>query len=72
MPAGWEGYTFKALDGTEYVGTVIGEGEVDLAACVAALKGVGFDGWLNLEFEGEGDPMVDVEKSFRNTERFAW
>jgi sugar phosphate isomerase/epimerase len=71
MPDGWQGYTFKALDGTEYVGTVIGEGEVDLAACVAALKDAGFAGWLNLEFEGEGDPIVDVEKSFRNTERFA-
>jgi sugar phosphate isomerase/epimerase len=68
-PEGWEGYTFKALDGTEFVGTVIGEGEVDLASCVSALKESGFDGWLNLEFEGEGDPIIDVEKSFRNTER---
>jgi sugar phosphate isomerase/epimerase len=70
-PAGWDGYTFKALDGSEFIGTVIGEGEVDLAKCVAALKKAGFDGWLNLEFEGEGDPLVDVEKSFRNTERLA-
>ncbi|MEX2243764.1 MAG: sugar phosphate isomerase/epimerase family protein [Fimbriimonadaceae bacterium] len=70
-PDGWDGYTFKALDGTELVGTVIGEGEVDLRSCVAALKESGFDGWLNLEFEGEGDPIVDVEKSFRNTERLA-
>jgi sugar phosphate isomerase/epimerase len=70
-PDGWDGYTFKALDGTEFVGTVIGEGEVDLRSCVAALKESGFDGWLNLEFEGEGDPIVDVEKSFRNTERLA-
>lgn len=70
-PADYEGNTFKALDGTRYLGTVIGEGEVDLGACVAALKAVGFDGWLNLEYEGEGDPIVDVEKSFRNTESFA-
>ena len=68
-PEGWEGYTFKALDGTEFIGSVIGEGDVDLPACVAALKASGFDGWLNLEFEGEGDPLTDVEKSFRNTER---
>ncbi len=70
-PEGWGAYTFKALDGTEFIGSVIGEGDVDLPACVAALKANGFDGWLNLEFEGEGDPMVDVEKSFRNTERLA-
>ncbi|HXH62229.1 MAG TPA: sugar phosphate isomerase/epimerase, partial [Fimbriimonadaceae bacterium] len=65
------GHVFKALDGTDYMGTVIGEGEVDLAQCVAALKEAGFEGWLNLEYEGEGDPIVDVEKSFRNTRRFA-
>jgi sugar phosphate isomerase/epimerase len=70
-PAGWDGYTFKALDGTEFVGSVIGEGDVDLPACVAALKANGFDGWLNLEYEGEGDPIVDVEKSYHNTERLA-
>lgn len=70
-PDGWDGYTFKALDGTEFVGTVIGEGEVDLGACVSALRSTGFDGWLNLEYEGEGDPIIDVEASFRNTERFA-
>lgn len=70
-PADYEGNTYNALDGTRYLGTVIGEGEVDLGACVAALKAVGFDGWLNLEYEGEGDPIVDVEKSFRNTESFA-
>ena len=68
---GYDGFAYKALDGTGYYGTVIGEGEVDLAACVAALNAAGFDGWLNLEYEGEGDPMVDVEKSFKNTESFA-
>ena len=68
-PEGWDAYTFKALDGTEFIGSVIGEGDVDLPKCVAALKQNGFDGWLNLEFEGEGDPIVDVEKSFRNTKR---
>ena len=70
-PEGYDGHTFEALDGTAYYGTVIGEGEVDLAACVSALNAAGFDGWLNLEYEGEGDPVVDVEKSFRNTEKFA-
>ncbi len=70
-PEGWDAYTFKALDGTEFIGSVIGEGDVDLPKCVQALKDNGFNGWLNLEFEGEGDPLVDVEKSFRNTERLA-
>lgn len=69
-PKDHEGHTYNALDGTKYVGTVIGEGEVDLGSCISSLKATGFEGWLNLEYEGEGDPMIDVEKSFKNTESF--
>jgi sugar phosphate isomerase/epimerase len=70
-PANHEGYTFEALDGTKFIGTIIGEGDVDLAKCLAALKKAGFDGWVNLEYEGEGGPNVDeVEQSFRNARRF--
>jgi sugar phosphate isomerase/epimerase len=63
------GYT--ALSGRKFRGTVIGEGGVDLGACVAELESAGFEGWLNLEYEGEGDPFVDVPASLENTKRFA-
>lgn len=70
-PAGHEGYTFASLDGSKFIGTVIGEGGVDLGRCLAALSRVGFDGWVNLEYEGEGGPNVDeVEQSMRNSRRF--
>lgn len=61
---------YKGIDETEYAGTVIGEGTVDLAASLAALKRAGFSGWVNLEYEGETDPMVGVPASFANAKRF--
>lgn len=61
---------YEALDGTRFAGTVIGEGVVDLGACVAGLRAAGFEGWLNLEYEGEEDPMTGVATSMKNTLAF--
>lgn len=61
---------FKGIDGTEYAGTVIGEGTVDLGASLAALKEVNFSGWVNLEYEGEADPMTGVPASYANAKKF--
>lgn len=60
----------KGIDGTEYAGTVIGEGTVDLGASLAALKEVNFSGWVNLEYEGEADPMTGVPTSYTNAKKF--
>jgi len=57
---------YSSLAGTKFKGTVIGEGSVDLSGCVKVLNDAGFDGWFSLEYEGEGDPMVEVEQSLRN------
>lgn len=46
-----------------FVGTALGEGEVNLAACISKLSENGFDGWINLEYEGEEDPMTAVPRS---------
>ena len=58
---------YEATDGTRFAGTVIGEGSVDLARCVSALQYVGFEGWVNLEYEGEEDPMTGVPRSLENS-----
>lgn len=66
-----EGRVYHSLDGTPFVGTVIGEGDVDLDACVQALKSAGFDGWVNLEYEGDlPDCKGAVEKSLQNARRY--
>jgi sugar phosphate isomerase/epimerase len=56
-----EAYT--GLDGSRCVGTVIGAGEVDLRAVLAALRAGGYDGWLSIEYEGVGDAKQEVEES---------
>lgn len=53
-----------------FVGTALGEGAVDLAACIQALKDAGFEGWLSLEYEGEEDPFTAVPRSLEFARRF--
>ncbi len=57
---------YGSLAGKRYRGAVIGEGCVNLPGCVEALKLGGFDGWLSLEYEGEGDPIAEVARSMAN------
>ena len=42
---------------------VLGEGSVDLAACVEALKKAGYKGFVALEYEGTEDEATGVPKS---------
>ncbi len=69
-PEDYDGFVYRALDGSGFRGTVIGEGQVDLAKCLSILVDAGFDGWVNLEYEGEGDPIAEVEQSFKNSRKF--
>lgn len=57
---------YRSLGGHKFRGSVIGEGCVDLRACVRAVRDKGFQGWFSLEYEGDGDPLVEVEKSLQN------
>jgi sugar phosphate isomerase/epimerase len=67
VPDEWQGFAYTSLDGAKFVGKAVGEGDVDLASVVAALKADGFDGWLNIEYEGEEDPLVAVKRSVEST-----
>jgi sugar phosphate isomerase/epimerase len=61
---------YVALNGTKYVGTAVGEGIVDLHACLSTLKEAGFDGWLSMEYEGREDPLTAVPKSLANAKKY--
>ncbi len=63
---GHTGHAYESTEGGRYIGTAIGEGEVDLAACLGALRESGFDGWLSIEYEGVEDPRTAVPRSIRN------
>lgn len=63
-----EGFAYGP-EGKRFVGTALGEGEVDLAACIQALSDAGFDGWLSLEYEGEEDSFEAVPRSLDYAKR---
>jgi sugar phosphate isomerase/epimerase len=60
------GFAYPSLDGRRYVGTAVGEGEVDLNACLASLNEANFTGWLSIEFEGEEDPFTALPRCVTN------
>lgn len=61
--------SYTGLDGSRYVGTVIGEGEVDLPAVLSTLRDGSYDGWLSIEYEGTGDAKEGLEASVQATRR---
>lgn len=69
-PKGHTGFAYSTIDGRKVIGTAVGEGTVDLAKCIKALKDVGFDGWLSVEYEGEEDPLPAVKRSIANARKF--
>jgi sugar phosphate isomerase/epimerase len=69
-PPEHEGWAYTALDGTKYLGTAVGEGDVNLHACIDGLRVCNFQGWLSVEYEGEEDPFTAVPRSIENARRF--
>jgi sugar phosphate isomerase/epimerase len=59
------GEGFGQTRGCNYFkGAVLGEGDVDVARCVAILKKAGYDGYLSIEFEGSEDCIEGIAKGF--------
>jgi sugar phosphate isomerase/epimerase len=69
VPDDYTGSFYQAIDGVKFAGTAIGEGDVDLADCLSALKTAGFGGWLNIEYEAEEDATTGVPRSVKNTQQ---
>ncbi|MDR4886718.1 sugar phosphate isomerase/epimerase family protein [Fredinandcohnia sp. QZ13] len=62
----YEGHSFLSLSGGKFLGTIAGEGKVDLHHAIHELKSVNYEGWLSVEYEGTDDPKVGTEKSVDN------
>ncbi|MBE6584303.1 MAG: sugar phosphate isomerase/epimerase [Ruminococcaceae bacterium] len=59
------GEGFGETRGCNYFkGAVLGEGDVDVARCVAVLKKAGYDGYLSIEFEGSEDCIDGIARGF--------
>jgi sugar phosphate isomerase/epimerase len=63
VPEDYPGMTYASLDGLKYRGVALGEGDVALESCVRELASAGFDGWLNIEYEGEEPPATALPRS---------
>ena len=50
--------TLVAADGRHFLGTVLDGGVVNLPQILAALEKIGYDGYFNIEYQGEDDPRV--------------
>ena len=46
-----------------FIETPVGEGDVDFGAYIAALRDIGFDGFLTIERETGADPSGDIKKA---------
>ena len=60
--AGW----FTSVHGTLLRGAITGDGEVDIPAVIAMLRGAGYDGTLALEFEGMEDCLLGSRAGLAN------
>lgn len=58
-------------DGDKVIRCVIGEGDVNLKACLQAIKDSGFKGYNTIEYEGvtEPDQKVGFERSWKNIQQ---
>lgn len=55
LPCDAEGLPSRS--GRKYRGTVVGQGVLDYPAIIAALKQIGYQGYLSFEYEGLGDQI---------------
>ncbi len=65
-PEDFDGPSYKGLGGTHLVGTIAGEGMVDLEVILGRLQQHGYDGWLAVEFEGLEEPREGTKESLQN------
>ncbi|MBC7286531.1 MAG: sugar phosphate isomerase/epimerase [Armatimonadetes bacterium] len=57
LPADHEGPAVVSRSGKKYRGTVVGQGVLDYPAIIAALKAIGYEGYISFEYEGPGDQV---------------
>ena len=69
VPDPGEGW-FGTRGGGRLRGAIIGHGDVNITKCIEILKNSGYDGYLNIEFEGMEDPLRGIAVGFENLKRY--
>lgn len=66
---GYHGYPYRSATGEMYAGTAVGDGEIDIRACIEALVRGGFHGPFSLEYLGMEKALTGVQKSLDNVRK---
>ena len=61
---------FRSRGGRYLRGTIIGHGDVPVAACLGILKEAGYAGGLGIEFEGMEDCLEGIAIGLENLRRY--
>ena len=61
---------FSTRGCNKLVGCAIGEGDIPVAQCVAIMKRAGYDGFMTIEYEGNEDCIVGIEKGYKNLKKY--
>ena len=69
LPDPGEGF-FCSRGGNYLRGAIIGHGDVPIKNCLKALKRVGYDGYVAIEFEGMEDPITAINIGLANLKRY--
>ncbi len=64
---GW----FKTRGGNYLRGAIIGHGDIDIPACLAAIKAAGYQGPVSIEFEGMEENFQALKIGLENLRRYA-
>ena len=54
--------SFRTRGFNRLVGCAVGDGDIPVAQCLAILKKVGYDGYVVIEFEGNGECFSEIER----------
>ena len=63
-------FFFRSRNGSYLRGTIVGQGNVPVKHCLAALRNAGYDGYVAIEFEGMEDCLLALEAGLENLRRY--
>lgn len=62
--------TFLSRGCNRLMGCALGDGDIPVAQCVSILKKANYDGYVTIEFEGNGDCMLEIVKGFERLQTY--
>ncbi len=61
---------FRTRGCNQLMGCALGDGTIPVAQCVAILKAANYDGYITIEFEGNGDCMTEIARGLERQKAY--